>query len=167
MKPKKYFLTFLFIVSLFSLTLSPEYRACGRERLVTPQDYTIDVFYSTKKQAMTQDYEIFIASNGSVTVFNKDYFSSTTSKPKTTVKSGQLSAGELKTLKNTILAMNIFRLNDEYIGSANPLGYRGDQLKVTFNGKTKKILLSASSFPVELGQLLQKIDEIKTEINNS
>ena len=163
---KKYFLIFLFIASLSSLNFSPAYRAQAKERLVMPQDYDIGIFYSTKKQALTQDYEIFIAANGSVTVFNYDYSSSATARPKTTVKSGQLSAQELKTLKNMILEMNIFRLNDEYIGSANPLGYRGDQLKVTVNGKTKEILLSASSFPVELGQLLQRIDDIKTQINN-
>lgn len=143
-----------------------------RERLVTAQDYNIDVFYSTKKQALTQDYDIFIASTGNVTVFNKDRYSKerysmfSSNKPKTIVKSGQLSAQELKAFKDMILEMNIFRFNDEYIGSASPLGYRGDQLKVTVNGKTKKILLSASSFPVELGRLLQKIDEIKTKINN-
>ena len=164
---KKYFLIFFFVASFFSLSLLPAQRIYSRERLITADDYTIDVFYAPVRQALTQDYEIYIASNGSVTVSNKDYYSAARSSPKIIVKSGTLSDEKLKAFKKMILEINVFRFNDEYIGSPSPLGYCGDELRITVNGKTKKILLSASSFPVELGQVLRRIDEIKTEINNS
>ncbi|MDD5194389.1 MAG: hypothetical protein PHQ96_01775 [Candidatus Omnitrophica bacterium] len=164
---KKQFSILLLVVSFLLPVCSGGPCAYSKEKLVYADDYNINIFYAVKRQALTKDYEIFIASNGEVTVFNKDYYSGPRFSPKTIVKSGTLSLSKLKELKELILSINIFRFNDEYISSTNPLGYRGDELRITINGKTKKILLSASSFPVEIGQLLRVIDDIKTEINNS
>ncbi|MBU2103167.1 MAG: hypothetical protein ABH865_08180 [Candidatus Omnitrophota bacterium] len=137
-----------------------------RERLVTEADYNIDVKYMLKGGSLTKDYDLSVSSNGMVTVVNKDYY--TNERVTSVVRSGQLSPEELADLKRLILEINVFRFNDEYISEPhNQLGWRGEELYVTVNGKTKKILLSAASFPVELGQLIRRITEIKDRINNA
>jgi hypothetical protein len=142
------------------------------------KEHTIEVNYCPKGGSLTQEYEIFIADNGNATIYKEDHYSKdwygdfkytvNYSKPKVyaSVKSAKIPEEELNDLKRMILDANVFGFKDEYLCSTSTLGYRGELVTFVIDGKTKKILISASSFPVELGRIIRKIEEIKENIEN-
>ena len=178
MKRKHYFLRGLFFSTFIIVNLFLIQSSFPQGAPKPPQEHTTQVTYSLKSQSLTKDFEIVIDNNGLVNVVNKDYYfhedyyddfeytvNYSKPKPKVILKSGKLSEKELKEFKQTILDANVFQFKDEYIGSPNHLGYRGEIVTFTIDDKTKRILISASGFPVELGRLIYKIGEIKEKIN--
>ncbi|MCM8819169.1 MAG: hypothetical protein NC925_00015 [Candidatus Omnitrophica bacterium] len=124
----------------------------------------IKLLYEIKSKALTNDFEMLIDEKGLVHILKKDYFTNL-SKVKKNIKSYLLSKEDFDQLKNLILEADVFNLKDQYIGSLQLLNCQHESLAITINGRTKEIVISASTLPIQLSRILLKIKEIKNRID--
>ncbi len=150
-------------LSLNALTLIFILPLLGQKINLPYEDWKIKIFYSAKYPSLTQDFEMFIDQNGVVHLFLKDYFNAENKNPKINVKTKRLSKEEFLSLKEKVWRADIFNLKDEYIESPSPLNFHSQNLIITIDGRTKKILIGTSSLPLRLSNLILKLREIKED----
>ena len=116
----------------------------------------MDIFYSVKKQSLTQDYEIIIKNNGDVFLsLNNDYSN------KSKVINGKLSANEIDGLKEFIINANISNFDNEYLADKDFIALDSERLKITIDGHTKDILISSTSIPPKLQSIVNAIKKYR------
>lgn len=127
----------------------------------------IEAFYSIKRGSLKQDWEIFIAKDGMVTVVDKDYYSKL--KPTINTKSKKLSDREFNDFKRIVIKGKVFDLDNEYVGSdidiLNLMDVDNERIKLIINGRVKEIVVCLSQIPPRLQRIIDKITAIKTSIS--
>ncbi|MDD4954921.1 MAG: hypothetical protein PHP17_02650 [Candidatus Omnitrophica bacterium] len=115
----------------------------------------ISIFYSVKKYSLTQDYDILITNRGDVIVHEKDYYD------KRKVYNAKLSESELNALADFILKADIFQFKNEYVVDKDFIDSDGERLRITVGKRTKQIVISSATGPVEIRAIINKLEEIR------
>lgn len=124
------------------------------------QASTIEVAYYTDWGPLVGDYEVSVSNEGDVIVTN-NLVQAESEK----IETGELSEEELKELKDLITEADVFRFKDDYSCLVNCV-VDGLRRFIEFNidGEIKKITNYEEPLPDQLETIIQKIEEIKSNI---
>ncbi|MDP2924378.1 MAG: hypothetical protein Q8O30_11790 [Candidatus Omnitrophota bacterium] len=134
----------------------------SRSHFILAEQTSVDVSYSLKKGSLTQDYEIIITNKGDVIISEYNYFDKLDGKP--IIKNGKLPEMQLKEFKEFIIDSDVFQLENEYIVSTKTIEDDNERLKFTIDGHVKDIVMSVTTVPPRLRQIIKKIEEIKSQV---
>jgi hypothetical protein len=149
-----FFSGFIFCFSFSFLQLPcPPYQAP-----VFAKSHEISVYYSVKKNSLTQDYEVIITDKGDVIVYQNNKYD----KPK--VLNAKLSDDEWDALRELILDAEIFEFENKYVAKDNFIELDSVRLKITIDRRVKDIVISAATCPPKMQGIIDKIEAIKSRM---